>query len=163
MKLLTLYVLAVLLCTSCIPKDDCEIYNNNIELSFIEILDADGNNLIASGKYGYPTLTLKNGERLFGRVFPDDVAFRYLLTIIEDGVDEYDSSYELDLGNGQVLNLNLVFSTYVTECKTTLYAIEDATWGDKSLPINVLNGYQMIELKLPADSVATDTTTTLAF
>ncbi len=164
MKLLPLYALLILSLTSCFPKDDdCDIYNNNIELSFIEITDASGNNLIANGTYGYPNLTLTNGDVLVGRVFPDDFSFRNLLTIIEDGVDLKDNTYELNLTSAKALKLNLVFSTYISKCNTKLYAVEDAKWDDKLLPISVVDGYQVIGLTIPSDTLASDTTSTVAF
>ncbi len=164
MKLLPLYALIIFSLTSCFPKDDeCDIYRNNIELSFIEITDASGNNLIANGTYGYPDLTLTNGDVLVGRVFPDDFSFRNLLTIIEDGLDLRDNTYELNLSSNKSLKLNLVFSTYISKCNTKLYAVEDATWDDKLLPISVVDGYQVIGLTIPSDTVATDSSNTNTF
>ncbi|MBO6573576.1 hypothetical protein GYB29_11610 [bacterium] len=132
--------------SSCFPEtDECLAFDNNVEISFIELLDDEENNLIQNQTYNAQQINLLLDGRSVGSVFTEDPVYKYLVALFEEGIDTVDSPrYELVLNDSQRVFIDMRFSTVITDCDTKLHAIESARVKGEDQFLDVINGYQVV-------------------
>lgn len=132
--------------SSCFPEtDECLAFDNNVEISFIELLDDGENNLIQNQTYNAQQINLLLDGRSVGSVFTEDPVYKYLVALFEEGIDTVDSPrYELVLNDSQRVFIDMRFSTVITDCDTKLHAIESARVKGEDQFLDVINGYQVV-------------------
>jgi hypothetical protein len=132
--------------SSCFPEtDECLAFDNNVEISFIELLDDEENNLIQNQTYNAQQINLLLDGRSVGSVFTEDPVYKYLVALFEEGIDTVDSpKYELVLNDSQRVFIDMRFSTVITDCDTKLHAIESARVKGEDQFLDVINGYQVV-------------------
>ncbi|MEQ9092413.1 MAG: hypothetical protein RIE52_15070 [Balneola sp.] len=151
-------ILLLFIFPSCFPEtDECLVFENNVEISFLELLDDEENNLIQNQTYNAQQINLLLDGRSVGSVFSEDPVYKYLVALFEEGVDTVDSPrYELVLNDSQSVFLDMRFSTVVTDCDTKLHAIESARVKGEDQFLDVINGYQIVGVTVN-DSTITKT------
>lgn len=145
----------ILIFSSCFPEtDECLVYENNVEISFIELLDDEENNLIQNQTYNAQQLNLLLDGRSVGSVFSEDPVYKYLIALFEEGVDTVDSPrYQVVLNDSQSVFLDMRFSTVTTDCDTKLHAIESARVNGEDQFLDVINGYQIVGVTVNENTI----------
>jgi len=130
MRFFTFLLISTLLLSSCNLDNDeinCVLSNPVPEVFLIELVDADGNNLIENGTFNAEDITVTvDAETVGNGQFIPNV-----ITIFENGGDlRNDSDYLITLAQGVQDVLRLNFTTGVDpNCGFTIYTATSATYN----------------------------------
>lgn len=79
-------ILLLFIFPSCFPEtDECLVFENNVEISFLELLDDEENNLIQNQTYNAQQINLLLDGRSVGSVFSEDPVYKYLVALLKKG------------------------------------------------------------------------------
>lgn len=159
------YIFFFLLFSSCAPEEEERVYEEEIEeqeeqhelncelisfmpeVFFIELTDADGNNLLLDGTYDAEEIVVEvDGEEVgFGNVSPyNDEA--YVLIIEIDAETRNDKDYEIKLSSEETDTLRMEYTVKEAICDRKVYTAQKVIYNDEELEMDELYSNQKITI-----------------
>nr|WP_299340230.1 hypothetical protein [Allomuricauda sp.] len=154
MKKFTALLALVLLLVSC-NGDDCDDFVPDIltQFLYIELVDANGANLIENGTYAITNIfTERNGNRFPAVVFTDNETFiapeqRYKIEIGVVGNTGSNNTWTIELSDSETDTLQLNLAIESRDCNGTFYQIREAQYNDTSVNVEEL-GQNLFEIRV---------------
>ena len=137
-------ILCLILFFSCSSDDDinCSAASFAVQEFHIEVVDEDGNNLLANGTYDIEEVQVKVNNQVVStiRENQDEV----LIAIFENGAEARNNlDYEVILSPEEIDILKLHYSFEEAAC-TKIYTAEKAIYNGKEIEIQTTSGNQRI-------------------
>lgn len=157
MRKILSFLLLPLVLVSCNDDDPCEDVRIDVlnQFLYVEIMDADGNNLIQNGTYALDEVfTERNGDRFPAVIYTEeatfiDPSFQYKIEIGVVGDTNSDNIWTITLSSSEIDTLRMDLGILEQGCNGTFYQINEVAYNGESLSVQNLdeNRFQIQVIK----------------